>query len=628
MLDRLLRSLLGRAWPTRSVDRLLRAALLVDQSAAAAAWRAFEASADFDRLTPSEMRLIGLVAQRLAVLAPASPMRARIGGIERANWSRSQLTLAETGPGLRALEAKSVSMLVIKGASRVAAGGPSIRGLATSDVDVVVPPGDLVKAVDLLTEAGWRPTGSERAIAGRARLRDAADVPLARGRFGRLHLHRSAFRLPHASEAQDASMWQRAAPGRIAGASVRVPCPTDAVAIALAHGALDGRESADCLAAVAASIDRGVSWELFEAVVDGRRLHDRGALALRYVRERLERPVPESLLRTLEGRATRPLLLVLAALAWPHASARGVGLQSSVRAVARESRVRLARLRSDRRSSGAGSPGRRGVRPMARYYLLRSVASPVHLIRSLFPGWTALGELAARLSFVRSTYGPYLLNRPGDRTFELCVRGYGPFVADAIASQDRPFVFLDVGANIGLFSLLAAQNPRCERVLALEPLPDIFRSLRANIDRNGAATVEPILGAVATTDADVYLSFHARHSGMSKIVQHRQGCVRAPVISADMLDRLFPTPPNTVVAKIDVEGSEVDVLSTLRRTHFYSAIAEILIEVSKRNLGSAKQRLLLEMLAQDGYEEVSRSGDAAHYDARYRRVGRDGGPAP
>lgn len=265
---------------------------------------------------------------------------------------------------------------------------------------------------------------------------------------------------------------------------------------------------------------------------------------------------------------------------------------------------------------------------MARYYLLRSVASPVRLIRSLFPGWTALDELATKLSFVRSTYGPYLLNRPGDRTFELCVLGYGPFVADAIASQDRPFVFLDVGANIGLFSLLAARNPHCERVLALEPLPEIFRSLRANIERNSAATVEPILGAVAATaDADVYLSFDARHSGMSKIVERRQGCVRASVISADMLNRLFPTPPNTVVAKIDVEGSEVDVLSTLRRTHFYSAIAEMIIEVSKLNLGSAKQRLLLEMLAQDGYEEVSRSGDPVHYDARYRRVRREDGRA-
>ena len=627
MPDRLLRPLLGRVWPTRSVDSLLRAALLADQSAAAAAWRAFEAAADFDRLTPGEMRLIGLVAKRLEALAPASPMRGRIGGIERANWSRSQLAIAETGHGLRALEAKGLSMLVIKGASRVAAADSSTRGLATSDVDLVVPPGDFEKAVDLLTEAGWHLTGSERAIDDRARLRDALDVPLAHGRFGRLHLHRSAFRHPHASETEDALMWQRSAPGRIAGARARVPCATDAVAIALAHGALDGRESGDWLADVAASIDRGVSWELFEAVAEGRRLHDRGALALRYVRERLERPVPESLLRTLEGRVTRPPFLVLASLAWPHASASGVGLQRAIRAVARQGRVRLARFRSDRRSSVAG-PGRHGVRRMARYYLLRSVASPIRFLRSLFPRWTALGELATRLSFVRSAYGPYLLNRPGDRTFELCVRGYGPFVADAIASQDRPFVFLDVGANIGLFSLLAARNPRCERVLALEPLPDVFGNLRANIDRNGAAKIEPILGAVgATAAADVYLLFDPRHSGMSKIVERQHGSVRAPVISAEMLDRLFPTPPSTVVAKIDVEGSEVDVLSTLRRTHFYSAIAEMIIEVSKRNLGSVKQGLLLEMLAQDGYEEVSRSGDPAHYDARYRRVRRDDGRA-
>ena len=256
-----------------------------------------------------------------------------------------------------------------------------------------------------------------------------------------------------------------------------------------------------------------------------------------------------------------------------------------------------------------------------RYYLLGSLASAFQHLRSLFPAWKALESIVARLSFVHSVYGPYLSIAAGDRTFELCVAGYGPFVADAIAAQDRPFVFLDIGANLGLFSLLAARNPYCQRAIAIEPLPEIFRNLEANIRRNGANNVEAILGAVsAAADDFVHLSFDARHSGMSKIVDRQCGAVRAPVISAGKLDLLFPKPADTIVVKIDVEGSEIDVLSALRRTRFYGAIEEIIIEVSELNLGSAKRSDLLGLLAQDGYVELSRAGAPNHYDARYRRV--------
>jgi len=256
-----------------------------------------------------------------------------------------------------------------------------------------------------------------------------------------------------------------------------------------------------------------------------------------------------------------------------------------------------------------------------RYYLRQWLASTVQLVGMFFPNWDVPQKIAARLSFVRSTYGPYLRNTPGDRTFELCVEGYGRFVSDAIENQDGPFVFLDVGANLGLFSLVAAANPHCARVIAIEPLPDIFSNLEANIRRNGAEKIETILGAITrTTDRIAYLAFDPRHSGMSKIAERRPGLARTPAISIATLDSLFPGPPVAIVAKIDVEGSEVDVLSTLRGSRIYGAIREIIIEISEANLGSSKRQQLLSLLTQDGFVETSRSGPASHYDARYRRI--------
>ena len=47
-------------------------------------------------------------------------------------------------------------------------------------------------------------------------------------------------------------------------------------------------------------------------------------------------------------------------------------------------------------------------------------------------------------------------------------------------------VVLDVGANIGLFGIRAVQRFPAARVLAFEPVPDIYRVLAQNADRFGA----------------------------------------------------------------------------------------------------------------------------------------------
>ncbi len=107
---------------------------------------------------------------------------------------------------------------------------------------------------------------------------------------------------------------------------------------------------------------------------------------------------------------------------------------------------------------------------------------------------------------------------------------------------------------------------------------------------------------------------------MSKIVGEQPGSVPAPVLSAGKLDRLLPEVSTRIVAKIDVEGSELDVLATLRQTRFYTAIEEMIIEVSEVNLGIAGRRQLMATLAEDGFEELSHAGVENHYDARYRRV--------
>ncbi len=134
-------------------------------------------------------------------------------------------------------------------------------------------------------------------------------------------------------------------------------------------------------------------------------------------------------------------------------------------------------------------------------------------------------------------------------------------------------LFIDVGANIGWFSLQAARSARVSRVLAIEPDGGNQHLLQANIGRNGldaridaiscAAGAEPGLARLHQYKA----SNHGRHS---LLVQHGRGSSWVPVQPLDaLLDQLGLGDAPIAAIKVDVEGYEPWVLdgaaSALRR---------------------------------------------------------------
>jgi FkbM family methyltransferase len=255
-----------------------------------------------------------------------------------------------------------------------------------------------------------------------------------------------------------------------------------------------------------------------------------------------------------------------------------------------------------------------------RFRLRAAFARPFLLLNLRFPRIRLLATLAEQLAFVRSVYGVRILNTPGDRTFELCATGYGPFVADTIAGFRGSFVFLDIGANLGLFGLLAARNPDCRRVVAFEPVPGTFDILCRNIAHNGADIVQPVRGAIFSSALPtIPMTYAPIHSGMSKVTDCASGAVDVPVITAPMLDEIVGA-PQTIVAKIDVEGAEPEVLSVLKATGFWFSIRDIIIEISLRNLGDRRRSDVHGFLAAEGFRETARRGSDDHYDAHFTRT--------
>jgi FkbM family methyltransferase len=135
---------------------------------------------------------------------------------------------------------------------------------------------------------------------------------------------------------------------------------------------------------------------------------------------------------------------------------------------------------------------------------------------------------------------------------------------------------LDIGANTGVYSLLAlTSNPEC-RVVAWEPFPGTYEKLVRNIELNGLqARAELRCEAAAESDGMSFLEPHenwAMHT-VSTIPSNSSISVRSSTV-----DSVVPSDVQVDLIKIDVEGREYEVLCGAKRVLAESRPA-ILIEI-------------------------------------------------
>ena len=146
---------------------------------------------------------------------------------------------------------------------------------------------------------------------------------------------------------------------------------------------------------------------------------------------------------------------------------------------------------------------------------------------------------------------------------------FDPEELAALESRMRNgFTFVDVGANVGAYSLfVAAKAGPKARILAIEPQPDVFDRLTYNIRQNPFGTIKAVACAVADKAGELTLFLDPRNKGESsvKIVGPSQAeTVRVP--SVTLLDLLREEGFTKVDAmKLDVEGAEDLILDPFFR---------------------------------------------------------------
>jgi FkbM family methyltransferase len=136
-------------------------------------------------------------------------------------------------------------------------------------------------------------------------------------------------------------------------------------------------------------------------------------------------------------------------------------------------------------------------------------------------------------------------------------------------STGAPFVFIDIGANVGLFSLfVAARAGQNARIIAIEPEPGNFERLRFNVASNKALPIEPIATALGNETGEVAIALNSHDRGGTRVQAlteaNPQTTVR--VSCRPLLSLLQEREIATIDAlKIDVEGMEDKVLAPFFR---------------------------------------------------------------
>ena len=144
------------------------------------------------------------------------------------------------------------------------------------------------------------------------------------------------------------------------------------------------------------------------------------------------------------------------------------------------------------------------------------------------------------------------------------------FVGHALRPGD---LFVDVGANIGAYAVLAASiGAEC---LALEPIPTTFRSLQRNIRVNGFLDVVTVEAAAGSKEGVLRMTSDSDTTNYVVINEDDLG-VEVRVSRLD--DLLEVTRP--VGLKIDVEGWEQEVLAGASAVLASSNLLFVVVEVN------------------------------------------------
>ncbi|MBO9470147.1 FkbM family methyltransferase [Endozoicomonas sp. G2_2] len=140
-----------------------------------------------------------------------------------------------------------------------------------------------------------------------------------------------------------------------------------------------------------------------------------------------------------------------------------------------------------------------------------------------------------------------------------------PFFLWKMAESLPDVAFLDIGANIGVYSIFLAARPNISEVFTFEPMSDCVYEIRRNAEMNGFADkiriMDVALSDKAGTASFRRMSDYSGGNGISDTHLFKDlPYASEDTIRTQSLDELLSMRGKNIVLKIDVEGHEYSVL--------------------------------------------------------------------
>jgi FkbM family methyltransferase len=150
---------------------------------------------------------------------------------------------------------------------------------------------------------------------------------------------------------------------------------------------------------------------------------------------------------------------------------------------------------------------------------------------------------------------------------------------------NHPFIFIDIGMNVGITSLYFAKKPTCKKVVAFEPfqptltfaiknfaINDIAQKIQVN--EVGLGYPPRMLTISYSEESKGSVGIHGVASYIEKKKDIREE--QLPII--DVFEALNEIKDEKIVLKIDCEGSEYEILDRLNDTGLLDRFDVIMIE--------------------------------------------------
>ncbi len=138
--------------------------------------------------------------------------------------------------------------------------------------------------------------------------------------------------------------------------------------------------------------------------------------------------------------------------------------------------------------------------------------------------------------------------------------------------------FVDVGANVGTYSVLASGVVGASSV-ALEPVPDTYDHLCDNIRLNDLRDRVECRNAGVGATEDI-LRFTTEKGAENRVLQEEEGGVDVPVTTLNAICQRDGVPDSVLMIKVDVEGWETAVLEGGQTVLSRTAPTALLLELN------------------------------------------------